>query len=104
MPYYTYILASRTKRLYIGVTNDLERRVWEHKTKVFDGFTEKYNVCKLVYYETLNSIRQAIEREKQLKGWLRQKKIALIESTNREWDDMAEDWYPENGDSSLRSE
>ena len=104
MPYYTYILASHTKRLYIGVTNDLERRVWEHKTKVLDGFTKKYNIRKLVYYETLDSIRQAIEREKQLKGWLRQKKIALIESINQEWDDMAEDWYPENGDSSLRSE
>ena len=92
MPY-VYILASRTKKLYIGVTNDIERRAWEHKTGMLEGFTKRYNIHKLVYYEHIDSIRDAIAREKQLKGWLRAKKIALIEEHNPEWDDLAETWY-----------
>ena len=68
---YVYILASRTKRLYVGVTNNLERRVWEHKTGMLDGFTKRYNIHRLVYCEEVDCIRSAIEREKQLKGWLR---------------------------------
>ena len=103
MPYYVYILASRTKRLYIGVTNNLERRVREHKVGLIEGFTKRYNIDRLVGYEEFHSITSAIEREKQLKGWLRRKKIVLIDSVNPEWDDLAERWYPEQRDPSLRS-
>jgi putative endonuclease len=78
--YYVYILASKSRRLYIGVTNDLERRLYEHKNKLADGFTKRYSIDRLVYYEEGSDILSAIEREKQLKGWLRVKKIALIES------------------------
>lgn len=93
MPYYVYILASRTKTLYIGVTNDMERRVWEHKTGYVEGFTKKYNICHLVYYEDYESVRDAIAREKQMKNWRREKKVALIESANPEWDDLADSWF-----------
>lgn len=104
MPYYVHIVASRTKRLYAGVTNNVERRVREHKTGYVDGFTKKYTIHRLVYYEDYESIRDAISREKQLKDWRREKKVALIESFNPEWDDLADSWYRAAGDSSLRSE
>ena len=100
MPYYTYILASRTKTLYIGVTNDIERRIWEHKAKELPGFAQHYNIDRLVYYEDYEWIQDAIAREKQLKGWLRRKKIELIESLNPEWDDLAENWFNGARDSS----
>ena len=100
MPYYTHILASRTKTLYIGVTNDIERRVWEHKAEELPGFAQRYNVDKLVYDEDYEWIQDAIVREKQLKGWLRRKKIELIESVNPEWDDLAENWFNGARDSS----
>jgi putative endonuclease len=90
--YYVYIMTNRSDTLYTGVTNNLERRVCEHKQKMVDGFTQKYNVTTLVYYETTDDVRSAIAREKQIKGWLRSKKIALIESTNPEWRDLSEDW------------
>jgi putative endonuclease len=77
--------------LYTGVTNDLQRRVYEHKNKLVKGFTKKYNVIKLVFYEVCNEIESAILREKQIKGWLRAKKIALIESMNPEWRDLSLD-------------
>ena len=102
-PYHVYIMASRIKTLYIGVTNNLERRVWEHKSGIVDGFTSKYNVNHLVYCEEYNSVRQAIEREKQIKAWRRQKKVDLIQSLNPEWDDIAQHWYSGPGDPSLRS-
>ena len=92
--YYVYIMASRTKRLYIGVTNDLERRATEHRTGAREGFTKKYKMRRLVYCEAVASIADAIRREKQLKGWRRSKKIALIETANPEWDDLAEGWTP----------
>lgn len=79
--------------IYIGVTNNLERRVFEHKSKQRDGFTKKYNLHQLVYFEETDDIGRAIEREKQLKGWTRQKKVALIESINSKWKDLSEDWY-----------
>ena len=78
MSSYVYIMASRAKTLYIGVTNDIERRAWEHRSNTSAGFTKKYNVNRLVYYEDCESIQDAIQREKQLKGWLRRKKVALI--------------------------
>ena len=76
-----------------GVTNDLERRIYEHKKKMKEGFTKKYNLHELVYYEETDDIGRALEREKQLKGWKRQKKVALIESTNPKWKDLSKDWY-----------
>jgi putative endonuclease len=92
--YYIYILASQKNgTLYIGVTNDLERRVLEHKQKVNEGFTSKYNVNMLVYFESFQYINDAILREKRLKKWNRQWKINLIEEENKEWNDLSEDWY-----------
>ena len=89
--YYVYIMASkRNGTLYIGVTNDLIRRVYEHKTNVVEGFTEKYRVHKLVYWEQSDSVESALQREKQLKRWNRQWKIALIEKENSNWEDMYE--------------
>ncbi|MBI4287751.1 MAG: GIY-YIG nuclease family protein [Chloroflexi bacterium] len=90
--YYVYIMSNVSKTLYIGVTNDLERRVDEHKQKLTEGFTKKYNLTMLVYYEETNDIYEAITREKQLKGWLRRRKIALIESVNPEWKDLSSAW------------
>lgn len=91
--YYVYIMTNRSKTLYTGVTNDLLRRVYEHKNKMVEGFTKKYNITKLVYYEDTNDVEEAIAREKQIKGWLRRKKIALIESINPEWKDLSEEWF-----------
>ena len=90
---YVYILASkRNGTLYTGVTNDLERRLYEHKHKLIDGFTSKYNVGMLVFFESTGNINAAISREKQIKGWTRAKKIALIESSNPEWKDLSDAW------------
>ncbi|HEX9667817.1 MAG TPA: GIY-YIG nuclease family protein [Thermodesulfobacteriota bacterium] len=91
--YYVYIMTNRSKTLYAGVTNDLLRRIYEHKNKMVEGFTKKYNITKLVYYEDTNDVEEAIAREKQIKGWLRKKKIALIESINPEWKDLSEEWF-----------
>jgi putative endonuclease len=91
--YYVYIMTNRSKTLYTGVTNDLTLRVYEHKKKMIDGFTKKYNITKLVYFEETNDIVSAITREKQIKGWLRSKKIALIESMNPKWGDLSEEWF-----------
>jgi len=89
--YYVYILASKKNGvLYIGVTNDLERRIGEHKSKIVKGFTTRYNVDKLVYFEEYSNINEAIKREKQLKKWNRQWKIDLIEEENAEWKDLSE--------------
>jgi putative endonuclease len=87
--YSVYIMASASGVLYIGVTNDLERRVFEHKNKRVPGFSARYNIQKLVYFETFGDVRAAIAREKQLKGWLRSRKVALIESTNPQWKDLS---------------
>ena len=91
--YAIYILTNRSGTLYTGMTNDLMRRVWEHKKKKVPGFTKRYNIDRLVYYEYTEDVMAAITREKQIKGWLRKKKIALIESMNPEWNDMSADWY-----------
>lgn len=89
--YYVYILTNWTNKvLYTGVTNDLERRIYEHKNKLIKGFTEKYNVNRLVYFDGTTDIKAAIEREKQIKGWTRQKKNNLIESVNPQWKDLSE--------------
>ena len=91
--YYVYIMSNQNKILYTGVTNDLERRVDEHKQRVKPGFTRNYFVTQLVFFEEGTDIESAILREKQIKGWLRSKKIALIEKENPEWKDLAEDWF-----------
>ena len=91
--YYVYILASRSKTFYAGMTNNLQRRVEQHREKLIPGFTRKYNISKLVYYEETNDVHVAINREKEIKGWLRVKKIALIESTNPGWNDLSLGWY-----------
>jgi len=91
--YYVYILANRARTLYTGITNDLDRRVYEHKHKLVPGFTSKYHIDRLVYVEDTPDVEAAIAREKQIKGWRRSKKIALIESSNPAWRDSSLDWY-----------
>jgi putative endonuclease len=86
--YYVYILASKKRVLYIGMTNDLVKRMWQHKQHQIPGFTARYNVDRLVYFEHTEDALSAIGREKQLKGWLRQRKIELIESANSQWNDL----------------
>ena len=100
--FFVYIVSSNSKRIYIGMTNDLDRRLYEHKHKLIKGFTAKYNMDKLVYYEVFSSVQQAIDRETQLKGWLRERKINLIESLNPSWKDLSENWQLDQRDSSLR--
>ena len=87
-----YILCNASGTLYVGVTNDIERRIYEHKNHVLPGFTKKYCIHKLLYYEEYAAASEAIQREKQIKGWLRRKKIALIDSMNPQWRDLAADW------------
>jgi len=90
--YYIYIMTNNSKTLYIGMTNNLERRVYEHKNSLVKGFTSKYKITKLVYYEMTNDVNTALNREKQLKNWRREWKINLIESLNPEWKDLSEEW------------
>jgi len=91
--YAVYIMTNYSETsLYIGVTSNLPKRVWEHKNKAVEGFTEKYNVDKLVYFETTDSIESAIKREKQLKNWHREWKINLIKEMNPEFKDLSLDW------------
>ena len=102
--YWVYIVASKSRTLYTGVTNNLLRRVHEHRTGNGSEFTGKYRITRLVHSEETNDIRVAIAREKEIKGWNRKKKLALIEATNPLWEDLAAGWYEETADSSLRSE
>ncbi|MCL5991933.1 MAG: GIY-YIG nuclease family protein [Bacteroidetes bacterium] len=92
--YYVYIMASKKNgTLYVGMTNDLSRRVYEHRNNMIVGFTSKYNVHNLVYYEMFEDVRYAIQKEKQLKTWHRQWKINLIEKDNPDWNDLYEQFY-----------
>jgi putative endonuclease len=91
--YFTYIVASRSLTLYIGVTGSLQKRMFEHKRKLHKGFTAKYNCNHLVWFERFVDPSNAIAREKQLKGWTRAKKIAMITKTNPTWIDLSEKWY-----------
>ena len=102
---FVYILASKTRRLYVGVTNDLMRRVWEHHMEVVPGFTKRFGIKQLVYYEQIEAPQTAIRREKQVKDYARAKKLALIASQNPEWHDLAEHWFSDvsPADFSLRS-
>ena len=88
--YYVYIMANRSRTIYVGVTNNIARRVYEHKHMVHDGFTRRYLIDRLVYYEATNDVEGAIAREKQIKGWVRRRKVALIESANPAWRDLSD--------------
>ncbi|OGP97421.1 MAG: excinuclease ABC subunit C [Deltaproteobacteria bacterium RBG_19FT_COMBO_46_9] len=91
--YYVYLLTNwNNKVIYVGITNDLTRRIYEHKNKMIKGFTEKYNVKKLVYFEETQDVNTAIEREKEIKKWRREKKNRLVNSMNPNWDDLSSGW------------
>jgi len=102
---FVYILASKTRRLYVGVTSRLVRRVWQHKAGLVAGFARRYSVDRLVYFETIQEALTAIQREKQIKSYAQVKKLALIASMNPKWEDLAEAWFENDGraDPSLRS-
>ena len=91
--YFVYIMASKGRTLYVGVTSNIERRVYEHKHKLTPGFTSKYNIDRLVYVEVFPYVNDAIGREKEIKRWSRAKKIALIEYENPTWRDLSVAWY-----------
>jgi putative endonuclease len=91
--YFVYMMSGGSGVLYIGMSNNLFRRVQQHKQKEIEGFTKQYNLTKLVYFEEFEDVTVAIAREKQLKGWLRKKKVALLEEMNPKWRDLAEEWY-----------
>ena len=99
---YVYIVTNHFDTLYTGVTSDLERRVYQHKKKSLGGFTGRYNIGRLVYYEAVDDIRTAIDREKQIKGWKRHRKLALIEAANPDWRDLSAGWYDSSDDLLLR--
>ncbi len=90
--FYVYIMTSKAGVLYTGVTNDIKRRIYEHKNHLFEGFTKQYEVGALVYYETKQNGTSAIKREKQIKAFRREKKVKLIESINPDWEDLSRDW------------
>jgi putative endonuclease len=100
--YFVYVMTNVTGMLYVGVTSNLEGRVYQHKMKLIPGFTSRYNLTQLVYYEWTEDVVAAITREKQIKGWLRKKKVALIESMNPGWRDLSSDWNQKR-DASFRS-
>ena len=100
--YYVYIMTSHSKTLYVGITNNLAHRVYQHKHKLISGFTSRYNLTRLAYYESTRDVDSAIAREKQIKGWLRKKKIALIESMNPLWEDLSLAWMADEPET-LRS-
>ena len=93
--YYVYIMTNQSRTLYVGVTNDLEHRVRQHKSRCIEGFTAQYNCTWLAWYEEFTDINQAIACEKRIKGWTRAKKIALIEQMNPRWEDLADGWFVE---------
>ena len=95
--YCVYIMSNPARTLYAGMTNDLQRRVYEHKAKLAKGFTERYDLTRLVYFEATSDAREVITMEKQIKGWLRAKKIALLETMNPDWKDLSEGWYESDG-------
>ena len=100
--YFVYMMTNKNKTvLYTGVTNSLERRVWQHKAKAIPGFTKKYNCDRLIYFEVYGRIEQAIAREKEIKGWTRAKKNALAFPLNPRWEDLAEAWFTDEGNGSF---
>ncbi len=91
--FYVYIMSSKNGTLYVGITSNIKKRVYEHKNHLMPGFTDKYNINRLVYTETFGDALSAIAREKQIKHWRREKKVKLIVSINPKWDDLAADWH-----------
>ncbi len=91
--FWVYIMASRSRVIYIGMTGNLEKRIWEHKNDLIEGFTQKYRCHRLVHFESFGDVRNAIAREKEIKGWRRSKKVALIEEHNPTWDDLSAEWF-----------
>ena len=91
--YYVYIMGSKSGTLYIGVTNNIKKRVYEHKNHLVPGFTDKYDIDRLLYFETIRDSASAINREKQIKRWRHEKKVTLIDLLNPEWNDLSQDWY-----------
>jgi|SRR5687767_2492614 len=91
--FYVYILASHSRRLYVGITNNLQRRIYEHRSST-SSFCSRYRITKLVYFEVTSDPKHAIAWEKRLKNWRREKKLSLIERTNPGWIDLARDWFP----------
>ena len=94
--FHVYILSSRSRNLYVGMTGDLRTRVYDHKTKAQDGYTARYNIDRLVYYEEQPGPREAFEREREIKTWFRARKVALIEAANPTWEDLSAGWYDES--------
>ncbi len=94
--YYVYIMSNKSGTLYTGVTNDLEKRVYQHKSKTIDGFTKRYDITQLIYFESTNDVNAGIAREKEIKGMLRSKKLDLIRTVNPELKDLSEDWSYKN--------
>src|SRR5579863_1070926 len=90
--YFIYLMSNPSRTLYTGMTNSLRRRVREHKLKLTPGFAANYNITRLVYFESFEDVRNAIEREKQIKAWTREKRLALVESTNPKWEDLSREW------------
>ncbi len=95
--FYTYIMANRSRTLYTGVTNHITRRVWEHREGLVPGFTKRYRIHRLVWCEATRDVRRAIQREKEIKAWRREKKVKLIEAQNPTWVDLAEPWFLSTG-------
>ena len=91
--YYVYILANRSRTLYVGITSRLQHRVWQHKEGHIEGFTKRYHIDTLVYFEVFYDVRAAIRREKQIKRWRREKKVKLIAQENPDWHDLSDGWY-----------
>ena len=90
--YYVYLMTNKSGTLYVGMTNNIEKRINKHKNKLIPGFTKKYNITRLVHFETFRDVHSAIAREKAIKGWLRQKKIQLVSENNPEWKDLSKNW------------
>jgi len=93
--YYIYITTNKSGTLYVGLTSNIPKRLYEHKTKAISGFTSKYNIDRLIYYETYSDANSAIAREKQIKHWRREKKLNLIKSQNPNLEDLSSDWFDE---------
>ncbi|MDH5506492.1 MAG: GIY-YIG nuclease family protein [Anaerolineae bacterium] len=93
--YFVYILASKSGNLYTGITSNLEKRISHHKQKTVEGFTAKYNITRLVYFEETKEVQAAVAREKQIKSWRRNKKVELVKSINPKWKDLSEAWHEE---------
>ena len=91
--FFVYIMAGQARRLYVGVTSDLRRRVWQHREGAFSAFTSEYRVTRLVYFESAADIRSAVAREKELKAWPRARKIRLVEGDNPGWQDLSDGWF-----------